>query len=284
MNKPLKKISSKQVAEIHTIKTKLRKHSLNTVCEEAHCPNLGECFARGTATFMILGNVCTRSCKFCAVKSGEKPQPVDPNEPESVAKMVSDLKLKHVVITSVTRDDLLDEGAWQFAATINKIRGNCGDVTIEVLTPDFNGRPDCLRVVCSANPDIFNHNIETVKRLTPLVRSHAQYDRSLRVLNWVAINYPSIVVKSGIMVGLGETKEEIIETLKDLKKAGCKIVTIGQYLSPNKEKLKVERYLSEEEFNQLKELGEGLGINHVFSGQFVRSSYMAEMQTLNSKY
>jgi lipoic acid synthetase len=213
------------------------------------------------------------------------PMGVNAGEPQNIARMVSDLKLKHVVLTSVTRDDLKDEGAGQFAATINCIKSlMVSSVTIEVLTPDFHAREDCLKTVCKAGPNIFNHNIETVRRLTPIIRSNADYDRSMDVLRWVSKNGLGIVVKSGLMTGLGETREEIMETLKDLKNAGCQIVTIGQYLQPRKENIGVQRYLSDEEFKELKEKGEDLGIKKVFSGPFVRSSYMAETQILNSKH
>jgi len=231
--------------------------------------------------------------------------PPSDSEPESIARMAAELGLKHVVITSVTRDDLPDEGSNQFAKTISLIRqlwGRfCGRSTtgdalpafsaqshakrgftaetspkIEVLTPDFHAREDCLGTVCEAAPDIFNHNIETVRRLTPLIRSHAEYDRSLQVLSWVKRHYPKIVTKSGIMVGLGESKEELVETLSDLCKAGCQIVTIGQYLAPSKRHVQVAEYLPDEAFEEYKVLGERIGINYVFSGQFVRSSYMAK--------
>lgn len=265
---------------------------------------------------MILGNICTRSCKFCNIAM-LKPetrnlepetwnlQPPSISEPEDVARMASELGLKHVVITSVTRDDLPDEGSVQFARTITLIRQLWGrfsrrttaDVSlptfsaqtrakwestaetspkIEVLTPDFHAREDCLKTVCDAAPDIFNHNIETVRRLTPAIRSHAEYDRSLQVLSWVKRHYPKIVTKSGLMAGLGESKEEVVETLSDLCKAGCRIVTIGQYLAPSKRHVQVAEYLSEEAFKEYKVLGERMGIKHVFSGQFVRSSYMAD--------
>jgi len=311
--KPIKKLNL-SCMDVHNIKAQLRKHKLHTVCEEARCPNLGECFSRGTATFMILGNTCTRSCRFCNVRStlrqaqGERGaqslilslskdellSPPDPQEPASIARMVSELKLKHVVITSVTRDDLPDEGAGHFAATIKALRSlmvslsNHGQspilrqaqderpITIEVLTPDFHARPECLKTVCDAGPDIFNHNIETVRRLTPAVRSHADFDRSLKILGWIKNSYSNIITKSGIMVGLGESMGEINATLNELKNAGCEMVTIGQYLAPSKTNAHVEKYYSEEEFRELKVMGENIGITSVFSGVFVRSSYMAE--------
>lgn len=277
--KPVKKTICSSA--VHEIKARLRRHSLHTVCEEARCPNLGECFERGTATFMILGDICTRSCGFCGVKQGgisdlKSPAPLDPEEPERVAKMVGELGLKHVVVTSVTRDDLPDEGAGQFVSTIKAILGNKPSPTIEVLTPDFHARTDCLKTVCDARPDIFNHNLETVRRLTPVVRSVADYDTSLAVLKWVRENYPSIAVKSGIMVGLGETEDEVKETLDDLCGVGCATVTVGQYLRPSKKNLSVVKYLDKEAFEKYKALGEKSGIKHMFCGSFVRSSYMAE--------
>ncbi len=317
--KPIKKATYSHEA-IHSIKSKLRNYKLHTVCEEARCPNLGECFSRGTATFMILGGTCTRSCKFCNVghlepetrnlerwNTGTLEHPCD-SEPESIARMVLELGLSHVVVTSVTRDDLPDEGAAHFAKTISLIRQSWGRFSrqslssatpleksgifpsqaaprnglrekrpqIEVLTPDFHAREDCLRTICEAAPDIYNHNIETVRRLTPVIRSHANYDRSLQVLSWVKKHYPNIVTKSGLMVGLGEEREEVLETLGHLCKAGCRVVTIGQYLAPSKGHFKVAEYLPNEAFEEYKVLGERMGIKHVFSGHFVRSSYMAE--------
>jgi len=260
--------------ELHAMKRLLRRSNLHTVCEEAHCPNIGECFSRRTATFMILGDVCTRSCGFCGVKSAQALKPPDPAEPAAIARTIEELKIKHAVITSVTRDDLPDEGASQFAKIIRALKND--EVTVEVLTPDFHAREGCLQTVCEAGPNIFNHNIETVRRLTPLVRSGADYDRSLSVLKWVTGHYPTIIVKSGLMVGLGEKYEEVVETLTDLCNASCKIVTVGQYLTPNKNKLPVCEYISQETFEKYKVIGEEIGINYVFSGRFVRSSYMAE--------
>ncbi len=263
--------------QIHAVKRELRKHSVHTVCEEAGCPNLGECFNRKTATFMIMGKVCTRSCGFCGVKSaksGHEPTSLNKSEPEEVARMVSEMGLRHVVITSVTRDDLPDEGAGHFAATIKSIKDR--SQTVEVLTPDFHARADCLETVCNAEPDIFNHNIETVKRLTPTVRPDADYDRSLRVLKWVSENHPSVKVKSGLMVGLGEREEEVVETLKDLCNVGASIVTIGQYLRPARDRLPVADFIEPKVFEKYKVIGEEIGIKYVFSGPFVRSSYLAE--------
>ncbi len=266
--------------ELRSMKSKLRSKCLHTVCEEARCPNIGECFKKGTATFMILGKVCTRSCKFCGVANIATDAILPPNadEPKEIAKMVSELSLKHVVITSVTRDDLKDEGADQFFETIKQIKANTSGTipSIEVLTPDFHAREDLLKMVCNAKPDVFNHNIETVRRLTPSIRSNADYDRSLRVLKYVAENFSDILVKSGIMVGLGETKEEVVETLADLCNASVSVVTIGQYFAPAKSNAPVAKIYSDEEFASFKEIGEKLGIRYIFSGRFVRSSYMAE--------
>lgn len=268
---------------VRGVKLELRKHNLHTVCEEAHCPNLGECFLKGRATFMILGNVCTRACGFCGVRSAKRDfltlLSPDPNEPFNVAKMAFETGLRHVVITSVTRDDLKDEGASQFAKTISALRERYipGEMPrIEVLTPDFHAQSELIEIVCSAGPDIYNHNLETVRKLTGRVRPDADYDRSLNVLKSVADNYSNIIAKSGIMVGLGETKQEVLETLEDLCNAGCRVVTIGQYLAPSKNHLPIAEYVSLELFEEYKSFGERIGIRHVFSGPYVRSSYMAE--------
>lgn len=264
------------VASTHDLKSRLRKKGLHTVCEAAKCPNIGECFERGTATFMIMGEVCTRNCRFCNVKHGVV-QPLDHDEPARVATEISELKLRHAVITSVTRDDLPDGGATHFRKTIEAIRSYSPKTTIEVLTPDFEGREKDISEVCSAAPQIFNHNIETVERLTPSIRSMANYRRSLAVLEFAKSNYPDILVKSGIIVGLGERREEILETLADLKAAGCEIVTIGQYLRPSRDAIAVHEYLEPEYFTKLEEDGKKLGFKYIFAGPLVRSSYMAEM-------
>ena len=272
---------------VHAIKLKLRNRSLHTVCEEAKCPNLGECFARGTATFMIMGDVCTRRCGFCAVKNGMA-GPLDKDEPKRVALQIRDLALKHAVITSVTRDDLPDGGAGHFAETIREIKGLNPDTTIEVLTPDFEGREIDVKTVCAAGPNIFNHNIETVERLTAEVRSKASYHRSLGILRGVYLERSrkaqndSMLVKSGLMLGLGETPREIEQTLKDLKDAGCNIVTIGQYLRPSKDALPVKEYLEPKYFKYYEEKALKIGFKFVFSGPFVRSSYMAEKAVILS--
>lgn len=261
---------------------------LTTVCDGAGCPNRGECYSAGTATFMIMGEVCTRNCEFCRVPHGQVEQLSD-DEPERVAEAVQKLGLKHVVITSVTRDDLPDGGAGHFARTIKAIRclrpspvlrtdaGTHQDkVVIEVLTPDFQGKTDCLDVVCAAGPEIFNHNIETVRRLTKEIRSGADYDRSLGVLSYVAGREGHPVVKSGLMVGLGEEDDEIIEALRDLRQAGVKMVTVGQYLRPSKRNRSVYKYYRPEEFEKIRQAAQEMGFAHVAAGPFVRSSYHAE--------
>lgn len=277
----MKKRAGNQLA-IHHLKADLRGRRLYTVCEEARCPNLGECWSRGIATFMILGDVCTRACRFCAIKSG-RPTGLDPDEPEQTAVMVEQLGLQHVVVTSVARDDLPDEGAGQFAATIRAIQQRTPHVTIEVLVPDFHARPDCLAIVGDAQPTILNHNLETVRRLTPSVRSKARYDRSLQVLERFHQSYPHILTKSGIMLGLGETEEETHQALKDLRAVGCSVVTIGQYLQPTPQHHAVIEYVHPDRFAGLEVYGRSLGFLHTFSGPFVRSSYMAEHQFLRAR-
>lgn len=265
--------STKESAEVVRL---LRTLSLHTVCEEAHCPNRGECFGRSTATFMILGNRCTRNCTFCTVKK-ELPCAVDPEEPRHVASAVKELGLKHVVITSVTRDDLPDGGAGHFAATIRAVKSELqeGAPVIEVLIPDFQGGFDALLCVIEAGPDIVNHNIETVPRLYPEVRPMAVYARSLELISRVKRAAPHIYAKSGIMVGLGETHEEVLDTLRDLRNAGCEILTIGQYLAPSKAHHPVMEYVEPEEFAQYKREAEAMGFLFVASAPLVRSSYMA---------
>ena len=248
---------------------------LNTVCVEARCPNLTECWSRGTATFMILGDECTRRCGFCAVGT-KKPQPPEADEPERMAAAAAHLGLRHVVITSVARDDLSDEGAEHFARCIAATRERLPQATIEVLVPDFHGRRDLIQIVTDARPEIFNHNIETVARLQKKVRPAARYERSLGVHCTVKELDPSIVTKSGIMVGLGETNEEITATLRDLRAHHCDMLTIGQYLRPGEQYLPVERFYPPEEFDTLADTAKELGFTAVASGPFVRSSYFAE--------
>ena len=279
---------------LHEMKSILRRRGLNTVCEEARCPNIGECFTKPTATFMILGGVCTRTCGFCSVESLAKPHKLDPEEPLKIALTAKELNLKHVVVTSVTRDDLQDGGAGHFALTIKALRDHVEGIRIEVLTPDFKGKIHSIDAVLKAGPDIFNHNLETVPRLYDKVRPQAGYVQSLEVLlrgNDYTLpgtftsqggvsqdeGAPSTTyTKSGIMVGLGETKDEVKELLQDLRAVGCDIVTIGQYLQPTRKNLDVVEYVRPEVFKEYEEYGLGLGIPHVYSGPMVRSSYNAE--------
>jgi lipoic acid synthetase len=256
------------------LKTLMRDLDLHTVCEEARCPNIGECWEHRTATFMILGDICTRACGFCAVTSG-KPLAVDLLEPRRVAQAVQRMGLKHVVITSVNRDDLDDGGAAVWAATIRKVREATPDVTIEVLIPDFEGNDASLRLVLDAAPTILNHNIETVERLTRRVRRRAQYRRSLALLHRAKELRPDQLTKSGIMLGLTESSEEIAQTLHDLRAACVDIVTIGQYLRPSAKHLPVDRFYTPDEFRAWRDFGMGLGFRHVESGPLVRSSYHA---------
>jgi len=259
---------------IEDMKKILRDHNLHTVCESALCPNLGECFHRKTATFMILGNICTRNCSFCAVKKG-KSLLVDENEPKNIAEVVNLLKLSHVVITSVTRDDLEDGGANQFADCINEIKKIKPAPSIEVLIPDFGGKYENLNIVLHQYPDVLNHNVETVKRLYPKVRPGADYIRSLRILKKAKKYSKNIIVKSGFMVGLGEKWEEILDLLKDLSNTGCDIVTIGQYLQPSENHTPIYKFYTPDEFINLRQIALDMGIKYVESGPFVRSSYKA---------
>lgn len=252
----------------------LKDGALHTVCESALCPNISECFNQGTATFLILGDICTRNCGFCAIKKG-RPNPVDPEEPKKVAKAVELLGLKYVVITSVTRDDLPKGGADEFRETILEIRKNNRETKIEVLIPDFKGDRDALEEVLSAFPDVLNHNIETVPSLYPIVRPMADFERSLNILYWTKGYNSSIITKSGIMVGLGETEKELYSTFKMLTDVGCDIITIGQYLQPTKEHLPVKEYISPERFKEIEALAYKAGFKYVVSGPFVRSSYFA---------
>jgi len=250
---------------------------LNTVCQEANCPNMFECFSKDTATFMILGSDCTRNCRFCNVTTAAAPLPVDTEEPMRVAKAALDLKLKYVVVTSVTRDDLEDGGADHFAKTIHAIKSTLKDhPKVEVLIPDFNGNKDALKKVVCANPDVLNHNIETVQSLYPAVRPEADYQRSLDLLKAVKTIDQPMPVKSGIMVGFGETLDELEQTMVDLFCHGCDIITIGQYLQPTHSHLKVTKYYSPEEFEALEKTARRIGFKKVAAGPFVRSSYNAQ--------
>jgi lipoic acid synthetase len=253
----------------------LRALNLHTVCEEANCPNIGECFCKGTVTFMIMGRHCTRNCSFCNVTK-MPPQPLDKNEPQNIAEAVKKLGVKYIVITSVTRDDLPDGGGAHFADVVTAIRESLKEnpPKIETLIPDFKGDYDALLKVIAAKPDVISHNIETVPRLYPKVRAMADYERSLRVLKNIGKN--GIITKSGIMLGLGETEEEVIRTFKDLREAGCQLLTIGQYLSPSKRHYPVQSYITPEEFEKYRKTALGIGFSHVASAPLVRSSYMAE--------
>jgi lipoic acid synthetase len=259
---------------IKEVESMMRTKNLHTVCESARCPNLPECWSKKTATFMILGDTCTRSCGFCAIKTG-RGEELDVFEPANVAKVADDLGLKHVVVTSVARDDLKDEGAEQFARTIRAIHQKNPLTIVEVLTPDFKAKRDLIKVVCDAKPDIYNHNIETIERLHTLVRPQAKYARTLRVLEMVKELDPSIHTKSGIMLGLGETRDEVLVTLRDLRKVGVDAVTIGQYLRPTMKHLPVTSYIHPDEFKEYEAIGEELGFAFVASGPFIRSSYNA---------
>ncbi|MGJ7036315.1 lipoic acid synthetase [Anoxybacillus eryuanensis] len=265
------------------LKKMMREKQLHTVCEEARCPNIHECWAvRRTATFMILGDVCTRACRFCAVKTG-LPTELDWQEPERVAESVRLMNLKHVVVTAVARDDLKDGGAAVFAETVRAIRRKNPLTTIEVLPSDMGGVYENLKTLMDARPDILNHNIETVRRLTPRVRARATYERSLEFLRRAKEMHPDIPTKSSLMVGLGETKEEILETMDDLRAVGVNILTIGQYLQPTKKHLKVEKYYHPHEFMELKEIALAKGFSHCESGPLVRSSYHADEQVQSAK-
>jgi len=257
------------------VRVRITRAGLTTVCRSARCPNMGECYSRGTATFMILGDLCSRSCGFCAVPHGKQAGVVDPGEPERVADAAKAMELGHVVVTSVTRDDLPDGGAGTFANTIHALRCALPAATVEVLTPDFKGDYFAIDTVAAAGPDVYNHNMETVREFYGAVRPQAKYDRSLDFLSRVSTRYPEVTVKSGFMVGLGESKSQVVQLLKDMRKAGCRMVTIGQYLRPTKEHLPVVEYLRPEVFHEYARLGEDIGIEKVFAGPFVRSSYRA---------
>lgn len=262
----------------HGFKTKdviglLNDKHLHTICSSGMCPNRAECWGAGTATFMLCGNICTRNCRFCNVSTA-RPKPLDPNEIDEIAASISKLNLRHVVITSVDRDDLPDQGASHWAAAIRAIKERCPGVTMEVLIPDFQGRHDLIDKIIAEGPEIISHNMETVRRLTPSVRSVATYDRSLGVLAYIASK--GVRTKSGIMLGLGETKEEIVQTMDDLRAVGCEVMTIGQYLQPSREHYEVQAYITPEEFEQLGNIARSKGFRHVESAPMVRSSYHAE--------
>lgn len=257
-----------------TVRNILKNHCLNTVCENARCPNKNECYTKQTATFLIMGNICTRNCRYCNI-SGGVPEPLNENEPKEVANAIKELGLKYAVITSVTRDDIKDGGAEHFARTIEEIRKISPETKIEILTPDFNGDKNSLDIIIKAMPEVFNHNIETTKQIFKKARPKGNYETSLEVLKYVKEN-SNIKTKSGLMVGLGETFDEIEETFKDLKNVGCDILTVGQYIQPSKKHLEVEKYYTLEEFEQIKELAKKVGFKHFQIGPLVRSSYMAK--------
>ncbi len=255
----------------------LRDASLHTVCEEARCPNVGECWERRTATFMILGSICTRNCRYCAVASG-RPVPLNPEEPSKVAEMIERLGLRYAVITSVTRDDLSDGGASAFTATVHAIRQRVPCCKVEVLIPDFGGSRPALQLAVDAQPDVLNHNIEVARNLFPKVRPQGDYGRSLDLLSRVKEMNSKMTTKSGFMVGLGESRDEVLETMRDLRGAGCDLLTIGQYLAPSQEHHPVARFYTPEEFDDLRQTAESMGFIQVASGPLVRSSYHAAEQ------
>src|SRR3989337_1474258 len=287
-----------QPSKLHTMKNILRSRNLHTVCESARCPNIGECFSKPTATFMILGDVCTRQCGFCSVEKTAYPSPlapdrfnrglageggvrgkalsVDTDEPHNIALTAKELGLRHVVITSVTRDDLAEGGATQFALTIRAVKDTISSISVEVLTPDFKGDRLALKTVLDERPDIFNHNLETVPSLYTKVRPQTDYRQSLKVIEMAKKMRPDIITKSGLMVGLGETEDEIKSVLKDLFNTGCDAVTIGQYLRPSIKNLEVQEYILLDVFKEYESYGKEIGLKYVYSGPFVRSSYNAE--------
>ena len=251
----------------------VERHGLHTICSSGKCPNKAECWSRKTATFMILGDICTRGCKFCATPTG-RPLPIDPNEPQKVAESIRLMGLKHAVITSVDRDDLPDAGAEHWRRVIEAVKATNPDTTIEVLLPDFDGKEELMDIVIAAKPHILGHNLETIRRITPLVRSKAKYDTSLKTLAYFAAS--GIPTKSGLMVGLGESHEEVLEALADLRKAGVEIVTLGQYLRPTAKHYPVDKYVNPEEFDLFKQEGLEMGFKYVASAPLVRSSYLAD--------
>ncbi len=263
---------------VANLKDVLRQHNLHTVCEEAACPNIGECFAHGTATFMIMGNICTRRCPFCDVAHG-RPEPLDTDEPLNLAKTIAAMKLRYVVITSVDRDDLRDGGAAHFAHCIAAIREHCPETKIEILTPDFRGRMEkALPVITRQLPDVFNHNLETIPRLYKKARPGSDYQWSLDLIKNFKSDNPDVSTKSGLMLGLGETLEEVKQVMQDLHNHGCDMLTLGQYLQPSQHHLPVERYVTPDEFKELELAGYAMGFKNVASGPMVRSSYHADIQ------
>jgi len=265
-------------AEVKRIKEKLRHHKLASVCEEASCPNLGECFSHGTATFMIMGDICTRRCPFCDVAHG-RPNPLDQDEPRELAEAIADMELRYVVVTSVDRDDLRDGGAQHFADCVRETRARVPNIQMEALVPDFRGRMDiALDILTETPPDVFNHNMETVPRLYKKVRPGSDYQWSLTLLKEFKARNPDVRTKSGLMVGIGETNEEIVEVMRDLRAHDVDMLTIGQYLQPSRSHLKVERFVTPSEFDEFTRLAKEMGFKHAACGPLVRSSYHADLQ------
>jgi len=274
---------SQGAPEVQRIKQMLRDHDLHTVCEEASCPNLGECFAHGTATFLIMGNICTRRCPFCDVAHG-RPDALDDNEPNHLAKTIAAMQLKHVVVTSVDRDDLRDGGAAHFSRCISEIRQQSPQTRIEVLVPDFRGRMDvALEILADNPPDIFNHNLESIPRLYKAVRPGSDYQWSLDLIQRFQQMHPEVPTKSGLMLGLGESIDEVKQVMQDLRDHGCRMLTLGQYLQPSRHHLAVERFVTPAEFDELAVAGKEMGFEHVASGPMVRSSYHADLQAQGEK-
>lgn len=268
------KVRMPQGDRYHNLKKQVREHKLHTVCESASCPNIGECWSHGTLTIMIMGEICTRACRFCDVPSG-KPLPLDPNEPSQVAQMLKGLNLKYAVITSVDRDDVADEGAGHWAETIRAVREACPTLQIETLIPDFHARPDCLDIVCGARPDVLSHNLETVKAFQKKIRLQANYEDSLAVLKYARERH-GLVTKTGLMLGMGETQVQVLETMEDIARTGCEVLTLGQYLRPSRQHQEVLEYITPEQFKKYEGVGYELGFRHVESGPLVRSSYRAD--------
>ncbi|MAA79829.1 MAG: lipoyl synthase [Deltaproteobacteria bacterium] len=270
------KVRAPSGARYTKIKARARELKLHTVCEEAHCPNIGECWSSGTATFMVMGDICTRGCRFCAVNTRRNGAPLDPDEPHNVAIAIKEMGLDYVVLTSVDRDDLPDQGSRHFAQCIREIRRHSPKTLVEVLIPDFSGRKKLLHHVVDAKPDVLAHNVETVRRLTPKVRDpRSGYDQSLVLLHRVKERAPNMMTKSSIMVGVGERRIEVIETMADLRALDVNFITLGQYLRPTKKHLKVDSFITPKQFSEYEQVGEGLGFDYVASGPLVRSSYKA---------
>ena len=260
----------------NTVKKIIKSGKLHTVCAESKCPNIGECFSNRTATFLLLGNVCTRNCRFCNISSNKIELSLDPDEPKRVSDAVKEMNLKYVVLTSVTRDDLSDGGSLAFTETVERIKKNNPQIKVEVLVPDFQGNTDCVQKVLNSGIDVFGHNLETVKRLYKTVRPEADYQRSLSILSYAGRNNKNITLKTGIMLGLGEKEKEILELIKDFHEIKGQILTIGQYLAPSLKSFPVKEYILPEKFEFYREFGENIGIGRVVSAPFVRSSYLAE--------